>query len=105
VLCIPSPARWLLLTVEQVGQEAVPPDPHHADTAALNADLAGLSLLIHRRLSTEFEELKGDERILQLLASSIEGNVDTILHMFQHGIDIERVEPGAASAGPGRHAA
>jgi DNA-binding PucR family transcriptional regulator len=65
--------------------------------AALNADLAGLTLLIHRRLSTEIEELKGDERILQLLASSIEGNVDTILHMFQHGIDIERVEPPSAA--------
>ena len=24
MLCIHSPARWLLLTVEQVGQEAVP---------------------------------------------------------------------------------
>jgi DNA-binding PucR family transcriptional regulator len=65
--------------------------------AALNADLAGLTLLIHRRLSTEIEELKGDERILQLLASSIEGNVDTILHMFQHGIGIERVEPPSAA--------
>jgi DNA-binding PucR family transcriptional regulator len=65
--------------------------------AALNADLAGLTLLIHRRLSTEIEELKGDERILQLLASSVEGNVDTILHMFQHGIDIERVEPPTAA--------
>jgi hypothetical protein len=30
VLCIP-PARWLLLTAEQAGQEAVPPDPDHAD--------------------------------------------------------------------------
>ena len=35
VLCIPSPARWLLLTAEQAGQEAVPPDPEHADTAAM----------------------------------------------------------------------
>lgn len=35
VLCIPSPARWLLLTAEQAGQEAVPPDPGHADTAAM----------------------------------------------------------------------
>ena len=39
----------------------------------------------------------GDERILQLLGSSIEGNVDTILHMFQHGIGIERVEPPSAA--------
>ena len=65
--------------------------------AALNADLAGLTRQIHRRLSTEIEELKGDERILQLLGSSIEGNVDTILHMFQHGIGIERVEPPSAA--------
>jgi hypothetical protein len=65
--------------------------------AALNADLAGLTQQIHLRLSTEIEELKGDERILQLLASSIEGNVDTILHMFQHGIGIDRVEPPSAA--------
>ncbi len=65
--------------------------------AALNADLAGLTRQIHHRVSTEIEELKGDERILQLLGSSIEGNVDTILHMFQHGIGIERVEPPSAA--------
>jgi DNA-binding PucR family transcriptional regulator len=65
--------------------------------AALNADLAGLTRQIHRRLSTEIEELKGDERILQLLGSSIEGNVDTVLHMFRHGIGIERVEPPSAA--------
>ena len=65
--------------------------------AALNADLAGLTQQIHRRLSTEIEELRGDERILQLLGSSIEGNVDTILHMFQHDIGIDRVEPPSAA--------
>ena len=65
--------------------------------AALNADLAGLTQQIHRRLSTEIEELRGDERILQLLGSSIEGNVDTILHMFQHDIGINRVEPPSAA--------
>ena len=65
--------------------------------AALNADLAELTQRIHRRLSTEIEELRGDERILQLLGSSIEGNVGTILHMFQHGIGIDRVEPPSAA--------
>ena len=65
--------------------------------AALNADLAGLTQQIHLRLSTEIEDLRGDERILQLLRSSVEGNVDTILHMFQHGIGIDRVEPPSAA--------
>ena len=65
--------------------------------AALNADLAGLTRQIHHHVSTEIEELKGDERILHLLGSSIEGNVDTILHMFQHGIGIEQVEPPSAA--------
>jgi len=65
--------------------------------AALNADLAGLTRQIRLRLSTEIEDLRGDERILQLLGSSIEGNVDTILHMFQHGIGIDRVEPPTAA--------
>jgi hypothetical protein len=35
VLLIPSPARWLLITAGQAGQEAVPPDPDRADTAAM----------------------------------------------------------------------
>jgi hypothetical protein len=65
--------------------------------AALNADLAGLTQQIHLRISTEIEDLRGDERILQLLRSSVEGNVDTILHMFQHGIGIDRVEPPSAA--------
>ena len=65
--------------------------------AALNADLAGLTRQIRLHLSTEIEDLRGDERILQLLGSSIEGNVDTILHMFQHGIGIDRVEPPSAA--------
>ncbi len=64
---------------------------------ALNADLAGLTRQIRLHLSTEIEDLRGDERILQLLGSSIEGNVDTILHMFQHGIGIDRVEPPSAA--------
>lgn len=65
--------------------------------AALNKDLAGLTAQIHHRLSTQIEELKGDERILQLLGSSIQGNLDTIVHMFQHGIGIEQVEPPTAA--------
>jgi len=65
--------------------------------AALNADLSGLTQQIRLRLSTEIEELKGDERILQLLGSSIEGNVDTILHILQHGIGMDQVEPPSAA--------
>ena len=47
-----------------------------------------------RRAPTQGQAMSG---ILQLLGSSIEGNVDTILHMFQHGIGIERVEPPSAA--------
>jgi hypothetical protein len=35
VLSLPSPPRWLVISAEQAGQPAVPPDADRADTAAM----------------------------------------------------------------------
>lgn len=48
-------------------------------------------------LSGEIAELDGDPRIVELLGASIEGNVATILHMLQHDIPAEHVEPPSAA--------
>ena len=32
---MPSPSRWLAISVEQAGKPAAPPDPDSADTAAM----------------------------------------------------------------------
>lgn len=68
-----------------------------AVAAALNGQLSSLTLEIRDRLASDIEPLRGDERLVQLLGASIEGNVDTILHVLQHGIDVDRLEvPSAA---------
>jgi hypothetical protein len=78
------------------------PAPTVADAVAsigseLNPRLGQISEDIHFRLSTEIDLLAGDERLVQLLFASIEGNVDSILHTFQHEIDISRIEAPAAA--------
>lgn len=77
------------------------PDDRAAPTVAdavasigneLNHHLGAISEGIQTRLSTEIDHLADDDRLLQLLYASIEGNVDSILHTFQHEIDISRIE-------------
>ena len=45
----------------------------------------------------EIPELRSDSRVLALLESSVEENVATVLHVLQHGIDVERVPAPAAA--------
>ena len=85
-------------------EEAEPERPGAtvAETVALigrqlNPILADLTRDIHVRLSTEIEHLGADEQLVQLLFASVESNVDAILHVFQHGIDVERVEAPSAA--------
>ncbi|GAA3852772.1 PucR family transcriptional regulator [Prauserella oleivorans] len=66
--------------------------------AALNRRLSSLTLEIRSRLASDIEPLRGDERLVQLLGASVEGNVDSALHVLQHGIDLDLVEaPPAAT--------
>jgi DNA-binding PucR family transcriptional regulator len=65
--------------------------------AALNNRLAALVSEMLERLSADVDQLRGDDRLIKLLGASIEGNVDTALHILQHGIAVDRVEvPPAA---------
>lgn len=69
----------------------------HAVAAALNLRLAELSLSMTELLSTRIEGLDGDAAIVELLGSSIEGNVDNILHSLRHDIEVENIEPPSAA--------
>lgn len=65
--------------------------------AAAGKRLRELTQEIWRLLIEDIPELRGDDVIAQLLDASIEENVMTVLHAFEHGIAPERVDPPAAA--------
>ncbi len=62
-----------------------------------NRRLAEITQDLLERLVAEVDEIAGDDRLVQLMAASIEGNVDTIVHMLRHGIDVERTTTPSAA--------
>lgn len=98
-------------TTDRVYGDAMPPDGPVAPAdqrmstrelvarigAETNLRLAEITQDLLERLTAEVDEIAGDDRLVQLMAASIEANVDTIVHMLRHGIDVERtVAPSAA---------
>jgi DNA-binding PucR family transcriptional regulator len=59
-------------------------------TAEMSADIYGL-------IVREIAQLRGDKRVLALLEASVGENVATVLHIIQHGIELENVHPPAAA--------
>ena len=49
-----------------------------------------MSADIYRLIVREIPDLRDDKRVLELLEASIAGNVATMLHILQHGIDLEK---------------
>lgn len=76
-----APARELVVSVGRV---------MNVRLAEITEDLVG-------RLSSEIDRLPGDEGLLQLMAASIEANVDTLVHVLRHEIEVERTEAPAAA--------
>ncbi|WP_176440040.1 PucR family transcriptional regulator [Haloechinothrix alba] len=65
--------------------------------SVLNSRLADITQELLDRLCVEVSDVAGDDALVQLMGASIEANVATIVHMFQHGIDVEStVAPSAA---------
>lgn len=63
----------------------------------LRENLAEPVGLIQRRIIADIGELRTDPQLLELLRSSVAGNVETVLTVIRYGIDIERVEPPTAA--------
>jgi DNA-binding PucR family transcriptional regulator len=64
-----------------------------AETAdRLHGRLADASSDILGTLEDQIPELRGDARLMELLGSSVAGNVDTILHALRYNIAVERIE-------------
>jgi DNA-binding PucR family transcriptional regulator len=59
--------------------------------------MADASSIIHRALEEQVPELRGDAALVELLGTSVEGNVDTLLHALRYDIAVERVEAPTAA--------
>lgn len=63
----------------------------------LQERLADVAADIRRFLDDQIPELRRDARIVELLGTSIGGNVDTMLHALRYDIAVERVEAPTAA--------
>jgi hypothetical protein len=71
---------------------------HAADVSgALAPHTAELSSDIYELIVREIPQLRADSRVLTLLEASVAENVATVLHILQHGIDLDRVHAPAAA--------
>ena len=59
--------------------------------------LVDVSSAVRRSLEDQIPELRGDAALVELLGTSVEGNVDTILHSLRYDIAVERVEAPTAA--------
>jgi hypothetical protein len=66
-------------------------------SGALTPRAAEISADIYRLIVREIPQLRGDKRVLALLEASVGENVTTMLHVMQHGIDLEKVHAPAAA--------
>jgi hypothetical protein len=58
----------------------------------LHGRLGEVASALRRSLEDQIPELRGDAALMELLGTSVEGNVDTILHALRYDIAVERVE-------------
>jgi hypothetical protein len=63
----------------------------------LHDRLADASSEVRRSLEDQIPELRGDAALVELLGTSVEGNVDTILYSLRYDIAVERVEAPTAA--------
>ena len=83
----------------------IEPSPVPEDAVATVAEVADalaprrteVSVSISDALATRIDELRGDPALRDLLGASVEGNVETILHVLRHDLDPRGVEPPAAA--------
>lgn len=66
-------------------------------SAALASRADEMAADIYRLIVREIPHLHNDKRVLTLLDASVAENVATVLHILQHGIDLEKVHAPAAA--------
>jgi DNA-binding PucR family transcriptional regulator len=68
-----------------------------AVAVALNAQFGEITEAMRALLISEIKELNEDQRLIELLSASIEGNLETVLHILEHNISAEQFEPPTAA--------
>ena len=63
----------------------------------LHDRLVDVSSALRRSLEDQIPELRGDAALVELLGTSVDGNVDTILRALRYDIAVERVEAPTAA--------
>jgi DNA-binding PucR family transcriptional regulator len=63
----------------------------------LHGQVADVSSALRRSLEEQIPELRGDPALVELLGTSVEGNVDTLIHALRYDIAVERVEAPTAA--------
>jgi DNA-binding PucR family transcriptional regulator len=66
-------------------------------SGALTPRTTEISADIYQLIVREIPQLRDDRRVLALLEASVGENVTTMLHVIQHGIDLEKVHTPAAA--------
>src|SRR5258707_3095345 len=69
-----------------------------AVSAALDPRAAEMSADIYGLIVREIPLLRSDKQVLALLEASVAENVATLLHVLEHGIDLENVHVPVAAA-------
>jgi hypothetical protein len=68
-----------------------------AVAAAVSSRAAPVSADVYETILREIPELRDDKPVLALLASSVDSNVDTVLAIMRHQIDLTAVQAPAAA--------
>jgi DNA-binding PucR family transcriptional regulator len=63
----------------------------------LSGQTVALSSTLRQSLEDQIPELRGDAALVELLGTSVEGNVGTVLHALRYDIAVERVEAPTAA--------
>lgn len=87
--------------MQELGGTLRRPDDGTAPAAAVAAALARhrdeISAAIRDLLAARIDELRGDPGLIDLLGASVEGNVETILHVLAHGLSPREIEAPPAA--------
>jgi hypothetical protein len=94
-----------LLSVRELAAYYPSMDPSRPSAAESASDVSGalaprvaeISSDVYQLIVRDIPLLRDDKRVLTLLEASVAENVATILHVIQHGIDLDKVHAPAAA--------
>ena len=94
-----------LLSVRELAAYYPSMDPSRPSAAESASDVSGalaprvaeISSDVYQLIVRDIPQLRDDKRVLTLLEASVAENVATILHVIQHGIDLDKVHAPAAA--------